>query len=170
MEAGINGYLLGQFGIGQKDIRTYSPLALAYIGDGVYDLVIRSLVVGRGNTSASRLHHKTSSVVKAKSQAELMETILEELTPEEEAVYRRGRNAKTPTMAKNASVYDYRHATGFEALLGYLYLKDEFGRLVDLVRLGLGRSGQLSQALRAGEGSAAAGEEGERHEIRGTDH
>lgn len=143
METGINSYLLKQFQIPGQDIRTYSPLTLAYLGDGVYDLVIRSLVVGRGNTSANQLHHKTSGIVKAKAQSDLIEALLPELTQEEEAVYRRGRNAKSPTMAKNASVADYRRATGFEALMGYLYLKDEFGRLVQLVQLGLERTGLL---------------------------
>lgn len=143
METGINAYLLDQFRIQPQDIRTYSPLTLAYIGDGVYDLVIRSIVVGKGNTNANQLHHRTSGVVKAKAQSELIETLLSDLTEEEEAVYRRGRNAKSPTMAKNATMSDYRRATGFEALIGYLYLKDEFERLVELVKLGLKRTGQL---------------------------
>lgn len=143
METGINAYLLEQFRIPGQDIRSYSPLTLAYIGDGVYDLVIRSLVVGRGNTSANQLHRRTSSVVKAKAQSDMIQALLEDLTEEETAVYKRGRNAKSPTMAKNASVLDYRRATGFEALMGYLYLKDDFGRLVELVGLGLARTGLL---------------------------
>lgn len=143
METGINSYLLKKFQIPVQDIRSYSPLTLAYIGDGVYDLVIRSLVVGRGNTSANQLHHRTSGVVKAKAQSDLVETLLPDLTEEEAAVYRRGRNAKSPTMAKNASMADYRRATGFEALMGYLYLTDAFERLVELVQLGLERTGLL---------------------------
>ena len=139
MEKGINQYILECFEIPRQDIRTYSPLTLAYIGDGIYDLVIRSLVVGRGNTSANRLHKKTSSLVKAKAQSDMIEALLPELTAEEEAVYRRGRNAKSPTMAKNASMSDYRRATGFEALMGYLYLQEDLGRLVELVKLGLER-------------------------------
>ena len=140
MEKGINQYILECFEIPRQDIHTYSPLTLAYIGDGVYDLVIRSLVVGRGNTSANRLHKETSSMVKAKAQSDMMEVLLPELTVEEEAVYRRGRNAKSPTMAKNASMSDYRRATGFEALMGYLYLQEDFGRLIELVKLGLERT------------------------------
>ena len=116
------------------DIRTYSPLALAYIGDGIFDLVIRSIVVGKGNTKASQLHYRTSHIVKAKTQAEMMKVLEEILTPEEADIYRRGRNAKSPTMAKNATMSDYRNATGFEALMGYLYLKDEFPRIVELVK------------------------------------
>jgi ribonuclease-3 family protein len=126
-----------RFQVSEVDIRTYSPLTLAYIGDGIYDLVIRSLVVGRGNTKASQLHQHTSHLVKAHSQSAMMEYILPELSEEEEAVYRRGRNAKSPTMAKNATMGDYRRATGFEALMGYLYLEGSFERMLDLIELGL---------------------------------
>lgn len=134
MEKGIDAYIKEEFGIAPVDIRTYSPLALAYIGDGIFDLVIRSIVVGKGNTKASQLHYRTSHIVKAKTQAEMMKVLEEILTPEEADIYRRGRNAKSPTMAKNATMSDYRNATGFEALMGYLYLKDEFPRIVELVK------------------------------------
>lgn len=134
MEKGIDAYIKDQFEIAPVDIRTYSPLALAYIGDGIFDLVIRSIVVGKGNTKASQLHYRTSHIVKAKTQAEMMKVLEEILTPEEADIYRRGRNAKSPTMAKNATMSDYRNATGFEALMGYLYLKDEFPRIVELVK------------------------------------
>lgn len=137
MEKGINAYIKEQFAIEEVDIKTYSPLTLAYIGDGIYDLVIRSVVVDRGNTKAAKLHQTTSQLVKAHAQSEMMNAILPLLTEEEEDVYRRGRNAKSPTMAKNATMSDYRRATGFEALMGYLYLKDEFGRIVELVKCGL---------------------------------
>lgn len=137
MEKGIDSYLKAQFDIADVDIRTYSPLALAYIGDGVYDLIIRSVVVAKGNTRASELHKRTSQIVKAKTQAEMMEVILPLLAEEEEAVYRRGRNAKSPTMAKNATMADYRKATGFEALVGYLYIQDKFERIVELVKAGV---------------------------------
>ena len=134
MEKGIDAYIKEEFEIAPVDIRTYSPLALAYIGDGIFDLVIRSIVVGKGNTKASQLHYRTSHIVKAKTQAEMMKVLEEILTPEEGDIYRRGRNAKSPTMAKNATMSDYRNATGFEALMGYLYLKDEFPRIVELVK------------------------------------
>lgn len=126
-----------KFGVQDVDIRTYSPLTLAYIGDGIYDLVIRSIVVGKGNTKASQLHQHTSHLVKAHSQSEMMEYILPVLTGEEKAIYKRGRNAKSPTMAKNATMSDYRRATGFEALMGYLYLSDRFDRMLELVAAGL---------------------------------
>lgn len=125
------------FHVEDVDIRTYSPLTLAYIGDGIYDLIIRSIIVGHGNTKASRLHQHTSHLVKAHTQSEMVEYLLPEMTREEENYYRRGRNAKSPTMAKNATMGDYRRATGFEALMGYLYLTDQFERLLYLVNTGL---------------------------------
>lgn len=135
MEMGIDAYIRQQFEVPSVDIRTYSPLTLAYIGDGIFDLIIRSLVVGKGNTKASRLHNRTSQIVKAKTQAEMIEVLEPHLTDEEMDIYRRGRNAKSPTMAKNATMADYRKATGFEALMGYLYLKDEMDRMLELIKL-----------------------------------
>lgn len=137
IQKGIDSYLKEQFDISDVDVRTYSPLTLAYIGDGIYDLIIRSLVVAKGNTRAGELHKRTSQLVKAKTQAEMAEVLLPFLTEEETDIYRRGRNAKSPTMAKNATMSDYRKATGFEALMGYLYLKDEFERIVELVKTGM---------------------------------
>lgn len=134
MEKSINDEILERFGLECAPLNTYSPLTLAYIGDGIYDLVIRSIVVGRGNTHASRLHHQTSQLVKAHAQSRMIELLLPLLTEEEEQVYRRGRNAKSATMAKNASMSDYRRATGFEALMGYLYLKGDFPRILELVQ------------------------------------
>ena len=142
MEKGINSYILEQFDVGEVDIRTYSPLTLAYIGDGVFELVIRSLVVGEGNRRASDLHRRTSQIVKARSQAEMAECLLPVLTPEESDVYRRGRNAHSPTMAKHATMADYRKATGFEALIGYLYLTDRFERILFLVKEALAKCGK----------------------------
>ena len=126
-----------EFGGEDADIRTYSPLTLAYIGDGIYDLIIRTLMVRHGNCQPNKLLKRTSALVKASAQAEMMERIMDKLTEEELAVYKRGRNAKSYTMAKNATMKDYRKATGFEALMGYLYLKHETERMVSLVKLGL---------------------------------
>ena len=136
MEKGIDAYIKEQFHLPPVDIRTYSPLTLAYIGDGIYDLIIRSIIVGKGNTKASRLHQETSKLVRAQAQSEMIDLLLPYLSEEE--IYRRGRNAKSPTMAKNATMTDYRKATGFEALMGYLYLKDEFERMVELIKIALG--------------------------------
>ena len=133
----IDSYIKEQFGIKDVDIRTYSPLTLAYIGDGIFDIVIRSVVVGKGNTKASQLHKHTSSIVKAHTQAVMIEALEPHLTKEEADRYRRGRNAKSPTMAKNATMADYRKATGLEALMGYLYLSDDFERVVELTKLGV---------------------------------
>lgn len=125
------------FALKEVDIRAYSPLTLAYIGDGIYDLIIRTVVVGRGNQPASKLHKKTTTYVKARAQAAMIEALLPFLTEEEIAVYKRGRNAKSYTSAKNASIEDYRKATGFEALLGYLYLAEKNERLMEIIRTGL---------------------------------
>ena len=126
------------FHLEDQDLRSYSPLTLAYIGDGVYELIIRTILVKKGNCPVHRLHKKASSLVKAGAQSAIMEVIEEELTPEELSVYRRGRNAHSPTMAKHATMADYRRATGFEALMGYLYLKEDYTRILTLVRMGIG--------------------------------
>ena len=130
-----------EFDCKDVDLRTYSPLTLAFLGDCVYDIIIRTVVVERGNRAPQGLHKKKSYLVNAKTQKEIIESIQELLTEEEENVYRRGRNAKSYTTAKNASVGDYRKATGFEALLGYLYLDDKMDRVMYLVKEGLNRIG-----------------------------
>ena len=126
------------FHLEDQDLRSYSPLTLAYIGDGVYELVIRTILVKKGNCPVNRLRKKASSLVKAGAQSAIMEVIEEKLTPEELSVYRRGRNAHSPTMAKHATMADYRRATGFEALMGYLYLKEDYTRMLTLIRMGIG--------------------------------
>jgi len=119
------------------DVRAYSPLTLAYIGDAIYDLVIRTVVVQRANMPANQLHKVTIRYVNAGIQSKLIQLLQEELTEEEMDVYKRGRNAKSYTKAKNASTADYRKATGFEAVLGYLYLMDRTDRILELVTKGL---------------------------------
>lgn len=141
MEKGVVSILTvikEKFGFPERDLRTYSPLTLAYIGDSIYDLVIRTIVVEQGNCPPNSLHKKASGLVKAQAQAEMIERLLPLLTEEEAQIYKRGRNAKSYTMAKNATMHDYRMATGFEAVMGYLYLKDEAERMLELIRLGLG--------------------------------
>lgn len=130
-------YMNELFQMEEVDIREYSPLTLAYIGDCVYDLVIKSLVINGGNKQVNKLHQETSKLVQASTQSLMMRTMQEHLTEEEHAVYKRGRNAKSVSPAKNQSITDYRRATGFEALLGYLYLKKDYKRLLDLVKIGL---------------------------------
>lgn len=130
-----------QFQCEEADIQMYSPLTLAYIGDCIFDVVIRSVVVLRGNRAVNGLHKSTSHIVKAKTQAEMIEALCPELTQEELAVYRRGRNAKSHSSAKNASLGDYHKATGYEALVGYLYLTGQLDRAIMLMKLGLDRVG-----------------------------
>ena len=122
------------FGWKAKDIRTYSPLALAYIGDGVYELFVRTKVIEEHeNMPANKLHKKTVQYVKAHAQADSIDAMLPHLTEDETAVYKRGRNAKSNTTPKNADMADYRKATGFEALIGFLYLSGENERLNELM-------------------------------------
>ncbi len=130
-------YMNELFQMEEVDIREYSPLTLAYIGDCIYDLVIKSLVINEGNKQVNKLHQETSKLVQASAQSLMMRTMQEHLTEEEHAVYKRGRNAKSVSPAKNQSITDYRRATGFEAPLGYLYLKKDYKRLLDLVKIGL---------------------------------
>ena len=125
------------FNCGDVDVKTYSPLALAFIGDGIFEIIIRTVVIERGNRSADGLHKTKSRVVNAKVQAKMAEVLLEELTEEELACYKRGRNAKSHTVAKNASIAEYRKATGLEALFGYLYLSGKEERILELTKLGL---------------------------------
>ena len=145
MEDGI-GYsllkdILKTFQGKQKDIRTYSPLTLAYIGDAVYDLIIRTVVVEKANRPASQLHHLTIGYVSATAQSRIVQALEDSFTKEEQAVYRRGKNAKPHTTAKNASGADYMRATGLEAVIGYLYLTDRMDRGLELVEKGIRQAG-----------------------------
>ena len=126
------------------DPRTYSPLVLAYIGDAVYELLIRTKVINQGSMQVNKRHKKSASLVKAETQANIIKAIQDDLTEEELAVYKRGRNAKSATTAKHATRMDYRMATGFEALVGYLDLQAQHDRLLDLIRDGLEKIGELS--------------------------
>lgn len=121
----------------QVDVMSYSPLTLAYIGDDAYDLVIRTYLLGKGNMPVNKLNRMADGLVKAKAQSDMMDIIEPMLDEEEHAVYKRGRNAKSYTKAKNATVADYRRATGFEALMGYLYLQGRYVRMVELIRAGI---------------------------------
>ena len=129
----------------EVEAREYSPLALAYLGDAVYELAIRTFVMNHGNTQVNKMHKKTAGLVKAEAQANFYKVLEEELTEEEKAVYRRGRNAKSVTMAKHATMKDYRMATGFEALMGYLYLTEQMERMAELLGHGLKKLGELEE-------------------------
>ena len=125
------------FGLSSKDWKLYSPLTLAYLGDAVYEMVIRTICVKRTNMQTQKLHRKVTGYVSAKAQAKMMDALLKELTEEEESIYRRGRNSKPYTKAKNASMEEYLKATGFEALVGYLYLQKEYERMNALIAHGI---------------------------------
>lgn len=112
-----------------------SPLTLAFVGDGVYGLFVREQLVCEANRSVKALHRESVKSVCCQAQAACMEKLLPILTEQEQAVYRRGRNAHTSHTPKNASPADYHAATGFEALFGYLYLKGDLNRLRELFAL-----------------------------------
>ena len=105
--------------------------------------MIRTHVVRHVSMQFNKMHKKSASLVKAQTQAELIKILEPELTPLEHAAYKRGRNAKSVTMAKHATMIDYRMATGFEALMGYLYLTEQFDRLVELAGYGLEKIGEF---------------------------
>ena len=125
------------FGLGGQDLRSYSPLTLAYLGDAVYELVVRTVLVRGGNCPVNELHHRATLYVNVQAQRTVAAAIGDLLTEEEATAFRRGRNAHSPTMAKHASMSDYRHATGLEALVGYLYLKGDLERLLVLLEKGM---------------------------------
>ncbi len=118
---------------GGLDPMQYNPLALAYIGDTIYDLYVRTKVLAVGNRHVTQMHKDSVKFVKAHSQAVSMHALESALTDEEMRIYKWGRNAKSNTVPKNADVGDYRTATGFETLIGYLYLKSENERLESLL-------------------------------------
>lgn len=118
----------------REEARQLNPLQLALIGDGVFEVYIRNYILSNNTQlSAHKIHVKAISYVKAKSQSNIMHVIEEELTEDELYIYKRGRNTKSATVPKNANVIDYRNATGFEALLGYLYLTGNKERLFNVL-------------------------------------
>lgn len=142
-EKDFKEYVIQKFRLKKQDAYGYSPLVLAYMGDCVYELFIRTKVVNDGNMQVNKMHKRSAALVKASAQAELIHLIMELLTEEEVQVYKRGRNAKSVTMAKNATMAEYRTATGFEALIGYLYLSGQEQRMVELICAGLERMGGI---------------------------
>lgn len=125
----------------------YSPLVLAYMGDAVYEVFIRTqLVAGSGSISVNTLHHKSIGFVKARAQSETLRKIANLLTPEEKDIVRRGRNAKSNTIPQNAEIEEYRHATGFETLIGYLYLSGETGRLMEVLQASINTGQEANHA------------------------
>lgn len=129
--------------LGEIDPKQMSPLVLAYIGDSIYDLVIRTYLLNKGNMPVNKINRHACALVKAETQSKLIGFLEPQLTDIEKAVYKRGRNAKSYTSAKNATIGDYRRATGFEALMGYLYLSGRYDRLTGLIYAGLQEIGEI---------------------------
>lgn len=115
------------------DPSQYSPLALAYLGDAVYELIVRERVLAEGNRQVNKLHKESTKYVNAAAQAELIMRIEDKLTDEEKAIYKRGRNANAHAAPKNQDVIAYRKSTGFEALIGWLYLRNDMDRIMELI-------------------------------------
>ena len=114
------------------DVNELSMLSLAHVGDAVYEIMARTYLCTESSTRVTDLHRRTVAVVNAPAQAQAAARLLPSLTPEEAAVYKRGRNATSHTVPKNQSVSDYRVATGFEALMGWLYLNGNLERIAEL--------------------------------------
>ena len=118
----------------ELDIREYNIKTLAYIGDSVYELYVREHLVKNSREVASKIHRKTVKYVSAKAQEYIINNIYDALTEEEREIYKRGRNANTNTVPKNTDVVIYKKSTGFEAVIGYLYLTKQKRRLEDIIR------------------------------------
>lgn len=136
-ELPLFGAVCATFSLIEQDAKQYSPLTLAYIGDAVYEVIVRTILVEQGNAPVNTLHKHASKLVKAEAQADAYHRIKEQLTEEEMSVFRRGRNAKSYTSAKNATIGDYRVATGFEALFGYWYLTGQTERMLQMAKAGM---------------------------------
>lgn len=144
MENDFIEQIIKQLSLEHDEVNKYSPLTLAYLGDCVYEIIIRTMLVYEGNSTVNKLHERASRLVKAKSQSDIIRLLEADLTEEEMTVFKRGRNAYSATRAKNATVSDYRRATGFEALIGYLYIQGSYKRIVELVKMGLERLKETS--------------------------
>ena len=123
------------FNFPQNILGEYSPLSLAFMGDAIFEVYVRTYILSKGNTTPHKLHIAAANFVKAKSQAKAMNAIVRHLTEDEAEVARRGRNAKSGTVPKNADVTEYRRATGLECLFGYLYLTGKTERLMELLEI-----------------------------------
>lgn len=129
------------FGCKEQDIRSFSPLTLAYIGDCVYELIVRTVVVERGNRQPQKLQKESAEFSRAGTQCRIYEALLSEVTEEEADILRRGKNAHFHTKARNATPSEYRKATALEALIGYLYLTGRMERVLELLKVGFCKCG-----------------------------
>ncbi len=119
--------------IPESDARNLSPVTLAFVGDAVYSLYVRARLVTGNDLPASKLQKLSSAQVSARGQNALLKEVLPTFTEDEQAIFLRGRNAKKPTKSKNASVAEYNNSTGFEAVLGYLYLTGQYKRISEIL-------------------------------------
>lgn len=126
-----------QFDIKDTDINTYNPLTLAFIGDSVYETIVRTMVVSKGNKSVNALAKDKNKLVNAKTQSRIAEILTEYYTEKEADIYRRGKNAKTANHSKSAAYSEYHRATGLEAVFGYLYLTGKLDRCLELFKTAL---------------------------------
>ena len=126
-----------QFEIKDTDINTYNPLTLAFIGDSVYETIVITMVVSKGNKSDNALAKDKNKLVNAKTQSRIAEILTEYYTEEEADIYRRGKNAKTANHSKSAAYSEYHRATGLEAVFGYLYLTGKLDRCLELFKTAL---------------------------------
>lgn len=128
---------LEKLNVKEMKAHTYSPLALAYIGDSIYDLIIRTYIMSKGSKQVGKMHKEVSAYVNAGAQAVMYRKIEPILTEEELSVMKRGRNAKSKSIPKNADLITYKCATGFETLIGYLYITKEMERVFELIGIGI---------------------------------
>ncbi len=133
-EKGLLDLINSRLNLDSVDIRTYNPLTFAFIGDCVFELIIRSIIVEKGNKSVNALAKDKNRYVNATMQSKMAEFLKDYYTEEEADVYRRGKNAKTANHSKSAAYNEYHKATGLEAVLGYLYLTGRSERAVELVK------------------------------------
>lgn len=124
-----------RFEIKEVDMRTYSPLTLAFIGDCFFEIIIRTIFVGKGNKSVNALAKDKNSIVNAKTQSMIADFLLDYFEEEEKEIYRKGKNTKTQNHSKSAAYSEYHKATGLEAVYGYLYLTDKYDRALELLKL-----------------------------------
>ncbi|SCZ12237.1 ribonuclease-3 family protein [Paenibacillus polysaccharolyticus] len=127
-----------------RPARLIPPIALAYIGDAVYEVAVRQYLLSKANMRPNHLHRSATKLVSAKAQSRILTSIEAELKEEEQDVVRQGRNAKSGSVPKNADVLEYRHATAFECLIGYLYSSSQHDRMIQLIGLGIELAEQAS--------------------------
>lgn len=144
MEKGLGGkmieklfdkIILNKEQIEDKDIKMMSPLQLAYIGDAVFELLVRTYLVSKNNLSVNELHKEAVKYVRAEAQSNIVRFLEEKLDTEEWSIVKRGRNAKSTSVPKNANLIDYKYATGFEALMGFLYLSGKYERILEIFNM-----------------------------------